>query len=55
MVTKATASTMERNVCVCVFQAIVDVMVNLQFPLVETLWKSFWRFSEGQTNEALDL
>lgn len=53
MVTKATASTMERNVCV--FQAIVDVMVNLQFPLVETLWKSFWRFSEGQTNEALDL
>ncbi|MCJ8748129.1 hypothetical protein PDJAM_G00161550 [Pangasius djambal] len=36
-------------------EAIVDVMVNLQFPLVETLWKSFWRFSEGQTNEALDL
>ncbi|TSK18044.1 MHC class II regulatory factor RFX1 [Bagarius yarrelli] len=36
-------------------EAIVDVVVNLQFPLVETLWKSFWRFSEGQTNEALDL
>ncbi|KAI5089838.1 MHC class II regulatory factor RFX1 isoform X2 [Silurus meridionalis] len=36
-------------------EAIVDVMVNLQFPLVETLWKSFWRFSKGQTNEALDL
>ncbi|KAM9454188.1 MHC class II regulatory factor RFX1 isoform 1-T1 [Clarias gariepinus] len=36
-------------------EAIVDVMVNLQFRLVETLWKTFWRFSEGQTNEALDL
>lgn len=32
-------------------------MVNLQFPLVETLWKSFWRFSEGQTSDTntLDL
>ncbi|XP_057187352.1 MHC class II regulatory factor RFX1 [Triplophysa rosa] len=38
-------------------EAIQDVMVNLQFPLVETLWKSFWRFSEGQSNSAdsLDL
>ncbi|XP_051982738.1 MHC class II regulatory factor RFX1-like isoform X1 [Xyrauchen texanus] len=38
-------------------EAILDVMVNLQFPLVETLWKSFWRFSEGQTSntETLDL
>ncbi|XP_072513663.1 MHC class II regulatory factor RFX1 isoform X2 [Salminus brasiliensis] len=38
-------------------EAIVDVMVNLQFPLVETLWKSFWRFSEGPTNDldTLDL
>ncbi|KAG9262654.1 MHC class II regulatory factor RFX1 [Astyanax mexicanus] len=38
-------------------EAIVDVMVNLQFPLVETLWKSFWRFSEGPTSElaALEL
>ncbi|XP_027034692.2 MHC class II regulatory factor RFX1 isoform X1 [Tachysurus fulvidraco] len=36
-------------------EAIVDVMVNLQFPLVETLWKSFWRFSEGQTGDAIDL
>uniref|UniRef100_A0A8C9YS71 Regulatory factor X1 n=1 Tax=Sander lucioperca TaxID=283035 RepID=A0A8C9YS71_SANLU len=25
-------------------EAILDVMVNLQFTLVETLWKSFWRF-----------
>ncbi|KAI4885765.1 hypothetical protein NFI96_000490 [Prochilodus magdalenae] len=32
-------------------EAIVDVMVNLQFPLVETLWKSFWRFTEGPTND----
>lgn len=32
-------------------------MVNLQFPLVETLWKSYWRFSEGQTSDTdtLDL
>ncbi|XP_064258068.1 LOW QUALITY PROTEIN: MHC class II regulatory factor RFX1, partial [Passer domesticus] len=26
-------------------EAIVDVMINLQFSLVETLWKSFWRCS----------
>ncbi|NXA98584.1 RFX1 factor, partial [Melanocharis versteri] len=32
-------------------EAIVDVMINLQFSLVETLWKSFWRCS-GET-EAL--
>ncbi|XP_062367712.1 MHC class II regulatory factor RFX1-like, partial [Cinclus cinclus] len=25
-------------------EAIVDVMINLQFSLVEMLWKSFWRF-----------
>ncbi|NXD32067.1 RFX1 factor, partial [Spelaeornis formosus] len=30
-------------------QAIVDVMINLQFSLVETLWKSFWRCS-GETD-----
>ncbi|XP_067260470.1 MHC class II regulatory factor RFX1 isoform X2 [Chanodichthys erythropterus] len=38
-------------------EAILDVMVNLQFPLVETLWKSYWRFSEGQTSDTdtLDL
>lgn len=24
-------------------------MVNLQFTLVETLWKSFWRFSEAES------
>lgn len=33
-------------------QAILDVMVNLQFPLVETLWKTFWRFSENQAGDA---
>lgn len=27
-------------------------MVNLQFPLVETLWKTFWRFSENQAGDA---
>uniref|UniRef100_A0A8C3QT89 Regulatory factor X1 n=1 Tax=Cyanoderma ruficeps TaxID=181631 RepID=A0A8C3QT89_9PASS len=31
-------------------EAIVDVMINLQFSLVETLWKSFWRCS-GETDE----
>ncbi|NXU98911.1 RFX1 factor, partial [Cettia cetti] len=30
-------------------KAIVDVMINLQFSLVETLWKSFWRCS-GETD-----
>ncbi|XP_072560672.1 MHC class II regulatory factor RFX1a isoform X2 [Paramormyrops kingsleyae] len=29
-------------------EAILDVMINLQFTLVETLWKTFWRFSEAQ-------
>ncbi|XP_053907730.1 LOW QUALITY PROTEIN: MHC class II regulatory factor RFX1 [Cuculus canorus] len=29
-------------------EAIVDVMINLQFTLVETLWKSFWRCSPGE-------
>uniref|UniRef100_A0A8C6KCN9 Regulatory factor X1 n=1 Tax=Nothobranchius furzeri TaxID=105023 RepID=A0A8C6KCN9_NOTFU len=28
-------------------EAILDVMVNLQFTLVEMLWKSFWRFSQS--------
>lgn len=36
-------------------QAILDVMVNLQFPLVETLWKSFWRFSQSSETEPLSL
>lgn len=49
-------SVLVSNMCVCL-QAILDVMVNLQFPLVETLWKSFWRFSEGQSSDtdSLDL
>ncbi|KAJ8246230.1 hypothetical protein GJAV_G00265270 [Gymnothorax javanicus] len=33
-------------------EAMLDVMINLQFTLVETLWKSFWRFTEGQVNES---
>lgn len=33
-------------------QAIVDVMVNLQFTLVETLWKTFWRYNLSQSSEA---
>ncbi|KAG7491424.1 hypothetical protein MATL_G00003460 [Megalops atlanticus] len=33
-------------------EAILDVMINLQFTLVETLWKTFWRFSEGQASES---
>ncbi|KAG5854066.1 hypothetical protein ANANG_G00033570 [Anguilla anguilla] len=33
-------------------EAILDVMINLQFTLVETLWKSFWRFSESQSSES---
>ncbi|XP_077591125.1 MHC class II regulatory factor RFX1a isoform X13 [Stigmatopora nigra] len=33
-------------------EAILDVMVNLQFTLVETLWKSFWRFSQNQAEDA---
>ncbi|XP_071383957.1 MHC class II regulatory factor RFX1a [Centroberyx affinis] len=33
-------------------EAILDVMVNLQFTLVETLWKTFWRFSQNQAGDA---
>uniref|UniRef100_A0A672GQQ9 Regulatory factor X, 1a (influences HLA class II expression) n=1 Tax=Salarias fasciatus TaxID=181472 RepID=A0A672GQQ9_SALFA len=33
-------------------EAILDVMVNLQFTLVETLWKTFWRFSQSQSGDA---
>ncbi|XP_029990897.1 MHC class II regulatory factor RFX1 isoform X2 [Sphaeramia orbicularis] len=36
-------------------EAIMDVMVNLQFTLVETLWKSFWRFSQSNDTESLNL
>ncbi|KTG43335.1 hypothetical protein cypCar_00006700 [Cyprinus carpio] len=36
-------------------EAILDVMVNLQFPLVETLWKTFWRFSESQAGDSTTL
>ncbi|XP_056263613.1 MHC class II regulatory factor RFX1a isoform X2 [Pseudoliparis swirei] len=33
-------------------EAILDVMVNLQFTLVETLWKTFWRFGQNQAGDA---
>ncbi|XP_072318844.1 MHC class II regulatory factor RFX1 isoform X2 [Eucyclogobius newberryi] len=36
-------------------EAIMDVMINLQFTLVETLWKSFWRFSQNNDTESLNL
>ncbi|XP_056309271.1 MHC class II regulatory factor RFX1a isoform X3 [Danio aesculapii] len=36
-------------------EAILDVMVNLQFPLVETLWKTFWRFSDNQAGDSATL
>ncbi|RVE69408.1 hypothetical protein OJAV_G00077650 [Oryzias javanicus] len=32
-------------------EAILDVMINLQFTLVETLWKTFWRFSQSQAGD----
>ncbi|XP_069804045.1 MHC class II regulatory factor RFX1 isoform X1 [Dendropsophus ebraccatus] len=32
-------------------EAIVDVVVNLQFTLVETLWKTFWRFNQAQLSD----
>ncbi|XP_029006647.1 MHC class II regulatory factor RFX1 [Betta splendens] len=35
-------------------EAILDVMVNLQFTLVEALWKSFWRFSQSNDTESLN-
>ncbi|XP_056443131.1 MHC class II regulatory factor RFX1 isoform X2 [Gadus chalcogrammus] len=36
-------------------EAILDVMINLQFILVETLWKSFWRFSLSNEPQSLSL
>ncbi|XP_051050905.1 MHC class II regulatory factor RFX1 isoform X4 [Phodopus roborovskii] len=36
-------------------EAIVDVMVNLQFTLVEALWKTFWRYNVSQPAEAAPL
>uniref|UniRef100_A0A3B4AVH4 RFX-type winged-helix domain-containing protein n=1 Tax=Periophthalmus magnuspinnatus TaxID=409849 RepID=A0A3B4AVH4_9GOBI len=36
-------------------EAVMDVMINLQFTLVETLWKSFWRFSQNSDTESLNL
>uniref|UniRef100_A0A1A7WIG2 Regulatory factor X, 1b (Influences HLA class II expression) n=2 Tax=Iconisemion striatum TaxID=60296 RepID=A0A1A7WIG2_9TELE len=36
-------------------EAVLDVMVNLQFTLVETLWKSFWRFSQSVDAESISL
>lgn len=42
----------EQDVLSVFCQAILDVMVNLQFTLVETLWKTFWRFSQSQAGDA---
>ncbi|XP_013882325.1 MHC class II regulatory factor RFX1 isoform X2 [Austrofundulus limnaeus] len=36
-------------------EAVLDVMVNLQFTLVEALWKSFWRFSQSNDAESVNL
>ncbi|KAM4598186.1 MHC class II regulatory factor RFX1a isoform 1-T1 [Polymixia lowei] len=36
-------------------EAILDVIVNLQFTLVETLWKTFWRFSQSQAGDSATL
>lgn len=36
-------------------EAVLDVMINLQFTLVEALWKSFWRFSQNNDAESLNL
>ncbi|XP_056436616.1 MHC class II regulatory factor RFX1a [Gadus chalcogrammus] len=36
-------------------EAILDVIVNLQFTLVETLWKTFWRFSQNQPADSAAL
>ncbi|XP_034151081.1 MHC class II regulatory factor RFX1a isoform X2 [Esox lucius] len=32
-------------------EAILDVTINLQFTLVETLWKTFWRFAENRSGD----
>nr|XP_056723011.1 MHC class II regulatory factor RFX1 isoform X2 [Euleptes europaea] len=36
-------------------EAVVDVMINLQFTLVETLWKTFWRYNMNQPSEASNI
>nr|XP_014342802.1 PREDICTED: MHC class II regulatory factor RFX1 [Latimeria chalumnae] len=36
-------------------EAIVDVMINLQFTLVETLWKTFWRYNSSQPTDTSPL
>lgn len=35
----------------CFFQAILDVVVNLQFSLIEKLWQTFWRYSPTDSVE----
>ena len=32
-------------------QAILDVVVNLQFSLIEKLWQTFWRYSPPDSVE----
>jgi len=39
-------SWIEDNIYFCfISQAILDVVVNLQFSLIEKLWQTFWRYS----------
>lgn len=40
----------EKLCFVCV-QAILDVVVNLQFSLIEKLWQTFWRYSPSTAVE----
>lgn len=37
--------------CFCALQAILDVVVNLQFGLIEKLWQTFWRYSPSVSVE----
>lgn len=36
---------------ILLFQAILDVVVNLQFSLIEKLWQTFWRYSPPDSVE----
>uniref|UniRef100_A0A4W5LAR6 RFX1-4/6/8-like BCD domain-containing protein n=1 Tax=Hucho hucho TaxID=62062 RepID=A0A4W5LAR6_9TELE len=44
-------STSRASSCCIGNTAILDVTINLQFTLVETLWKTFWRFEESQSGD----
>lgn len=42
---------------VCPFgsQAILDVVVNLQFSLIEKLWQTFWRYCPSNSIEGITM